>query len=70
MMGLLRMKWIPSRIDASVAPAARAEGNVNSIARHIAEIRGLLNQAIRRLERLEGEEGPRFRLVRYGALGE
>jgi len=25
------------------------------VARHIAEIRGLLNQAIRRLERLEGE---------------
>ena len=25
------------------------------VARHIAEIRGLLNQAIRRLERLEGD---------------
>ena len=31
----------------------RAE--VLPVARHIAEIRGLLNQAIRRLERLEGD---------------
>jgi hypothetical protein len=36
-----------------VRDGLRAE--VLPVARHIAEIRGLLNQAIRRLERLEGE---------------
>ena len=38
---------------AAVRDGLRAE--VLPVARHIAEIRGLLNQAIRRLERLEGD---------------
>lgn len=44
---------IPAEIGAAVHDAIRTE--VLPVARHIAEIRGLLNQAIRRLERLEGE---------------
>ena len=44
---------IPAQIATAVDDALRAE--VLPVARHIAEIRGLLNQAIRRLERLEGE---------------
>jgi hypothetical protein len=44
---------IPERVSAAVQDGLRAE--VLPVARHIAEIRGLLNQAIRRLERLETE---------------
>jgi hypothetical protein len=44
---------IPARVDGAVRDGLRAE--VLPVARHIAEIRGLLNQAIRRLERLEGD---------------
>ena len=44
---------IPATLGAAVQDGLRAE--VLPVARHIAEIRGLLNQAIRRLERLEGE---------------
>ena len=44
---------LPERIGAAVHEGLRAE--VLPVARHIAEIRGLLNQAIRRLERLEGD---------------
>ena len=44
---------LPERIGAAVHDGLRAE--VLPVARHIAEIRGLLNQAIRRLERLEGD---------------
>ena len=44
---------LPERIGAAVHDSLRAE--VLPVARHIAEIRGLLNQAIRRLERLEGD---------------
>jgi len=44
---------IPARVDVAVREGLRAE--VLPVARHIAEIRGLLNQAIRRLERLEGD---------------
>jgi hypothetical protein len=44
---------LPERIGAAVQDGLRAE--VLPVARHIAEIRGLLNQAIRRLERLEGD---------------
>jgi hypothetical protein len=40
-------------VGAAVRDGVRLE--VLPVARHIAEIRGLLNQAIRRLERLEGE---------------
>ena len=44
---------IPAHVGAAVRDGLRTE--VLPVARHIAEIRGLLNQAIRRLERLEGE---------------
>ena len=44
---------IPAEIAAAVRDAIRTE--VLPVGRHIAEIRGLLNQVIRRLERLEGE---------------
>ena len=44
---------IPEHVSAAVRDGVRAE--VLPVARHIAEIRGLLNQAIRRLERLEGD---------------
>jgi hypothetical protein len=42
---------IPEHVSAAVRDGVRVE--VLPVARHIAEIRGLLNQAIRRLERLE-----------------
>ncbi len=44
---------LPEKIGAAVHDGLRAE--VLPVARHIAEMRGLLNQAIRRLERLEGD---------------
>ena len=44
---------LPERIGAAVHDGLRAE--VLPVARHLAEIRGLLNQAIGRLERLEGD---------------
>ena len=44
---------LPEKIGAEVHDGLRAE--VLPVARHIAEIRGLLNGAIRRLERLEGD---------------
>ena len=44
---------IPVQVGNAVRDGIRAE--VLPVARHIAEIRGLLNQAIRRLERLEGD---------------
>ncbi len=44
---------IPVQVGAAVRDGLRTE--VLPVARHIAEIRGLMNQAIRRLERLEGE---------------
>lgn len=44
---------LPEHVGAAVRDGVRAE--VLPVARHIAEIRGLLNQAIRRLERLEGD---------------
>jgi hypothetical protein len=43
---------LPGRVGQAVNEGIRAE--VLPVARNIAEIRGLLNQAIRRLERLEG----------------
>jgi hypothetical protein len=42
---------IPAHVGVAVRDGLRTE--VLPVARHIAEIRGLLNQAIRRLERLE-----------------
>ena len=44
---------LPEQIGSAVRDGLRVE--VLPVARHIAEIRGLLNQAIRRLERLEGD---------------
>ncbi len=44
---------LPAKISAAVQDGLRAE--VLPVARNLAEIRGLLNQAIRRLERLEGD---------------
>jgi hypothetical protein len=44
---------IPAHVGEAVRDGLRTE--VLPVARHIAEIRGLFNQAIRRLERLEGE---------------
>ncbi|MCP9486534.1 MAG: hypothetical protein MSC30_11780 [Gaiellaceae bacterium MAG52_C11] len=44
---------LPEQIGSAVRDGLRAE--VLPVARHIAEIRGLLNQAIRRLERIEGD---------------
>jgi hypothetical protein len=44
---------IPTQVGVAVRDGLRTE--VLPVARHIAEIRGLLNQAIRRLERIEGE---------------
>ena len=44
---------LPEQIGAAVHSGLRAE--VLPVAKHLAEIRGLLNQAIRRLERLEGD---------------
>jgi hypothetical protein len=44
---------IPDQVGAAVRDGMRSE--VLPVARQVAEIRGLLNQAIRRLERLEGE---------------
>ena len=44
---------LPEQIGSAVRDGLRAE--VLPVARQIAEIRGLLNQAIRRLERLEGD---------------
>jgi hypothetical protein len=44
---------LPEKIGAAVHDGLRAE--VLPVARNLAEIRGLLNQAMRRLERLEGD---------------
>ncbi len=44
---------VPVQVNVAVRDGLRAE--VLPVARHIAEIRGLLNQTIRRLERIEGE---------------
>jgi len=44
---------LPQRIGAALGDGLRAE--VLPVARQLAEIRGLLNQTIRRLERLEGD---------------
>ena len=44
---------LPEKITAAVHDSLRAE--VLPVGRNLAEIRGLLNQVIRRLERLEGD---------------
>jgi hypothetical protein len=44
---------IPANVGAAVRDGLRLE--VLPVGRHVAEIRGLLNQVIKRLERLEGD---------------
>ena len=44
---------LPEQIGGAIHDGLRAE--VLPVARNLAEIRGLLNQAVRRLERLEGD---------------
>ena len=44
---------LPSRVSDAVQDGIRAE--VLPVARHIAEVRGLLNQVIRRIEGVEGD---------------
>jgi hypothetical protein len=44
---------MPGEVGRALRDALRIE--VLPVARHVAEVRGLLNQAIRRLERLEGD---------------
>ena len=44
---------LPEQVGAAVHAGLRAE--VVPVAKHLAEIRGLLNQTVRRLERLEGD---------------
>ena len=44
---------LPSRVSDAVADGIRAE--VLPVARHIAEVRGLMNQVIRRIEGVEGD---------------
>jgi hypothetical protein len=44
---------IPGNVGEAVRDGLRTE--VLPVARHIAEVRGLLNQAIKRLERVEGD---------------
>ena len=44
---------LPEKVTAAVHDGLRAE--VLPVGRNLAEIRGLLNQVIRRLERLEGD---------------
>jgi hypothetical protein len=44
---------LPSRVGDAVQDGIREQ--VKPIARHLAEVRGLLNQLLRRLERVEGD---------------
>jgi chromosome segregation ATPase len=44
---------LPGRIDAAIHDGVREEAR--PLGRNLAEIRGLMNQVIRRLERLEGD---------------
>jgi hypothetical protein len=44
---------LPAQVGAAVQAGLRNE--VLPVAKHLAEIRGLLNQTVRRLERLEGD---------------
>lgn len=44
---------LPSKVEGAVADGLREQ--VLPVARHLAEVRGLMNQTIRRLERLEGD---------------
>ncbi len=44
---------LPERVGEAISVGLRTE--VLPVARHVAELRGLFNQAIRRLERIEGD---------------
>jgi hypothetical protein len=44
---------VPERLEAAVQESIR--GQVSPVGRHVAEVRGLANQTIRRLERLQGD---------------
>ena len=44
---------LPTRVDQAVQEGLREQ--VLPVARHLSEVRGLMGQAIRRLERLEGD---------------
>lgn len=44
---------LPAKVDGAVQDGLREQ--VLPVARHLAEVRGLMGQAIRRLERLEGD---------------
>jgi hypothetical protein len=44
---------LPRRVEGAVQDGLREQ--VLPVARHLAEVRGLMNQTIRRLERLEGD---------------
>jgi hypothetical protein len=45
---------IPAKVEGAVEDGLRAQ--VLPVARHLAEVRGLTNQVIRRLERIEGDQ--------------
>lgn len=45
---------LPDKVGNAVEDGLRAR--VLPVARHLAEVRGLINQAIRRLERIEGDQ--------------
>ena len=44
---------LPAKVEGAVEDGLREQ--VLPVARHLAEVRGLMNQSIRRLERLEGD---------------
>ena len=45
---------LPKQVEAAVEDGLREQ--VLPVARHLAEVRGLMNQVIRRLERIEGDQ--------------
>jgi hypothetical protein len=45
---------LPAKVEAAVEDGLREQ--VLPVARHLAEVRGLMNQLIRRLERIEGDQ--------------
>jgi hypothetical protein len=45
---------LPRKVEAAVEDGLREQ--VLPVARHLAEVRGLMNQVIRRLERIEGDQ--------------
>ena len=45
---------LPAKVEGAVEDGLREQ--VLPVARHLAEVRGLMNQVIRRLERIEGDQ--------------